>query len=179
MVNRRPDEFHKQHNKARYSYKQVLTARIQTEREISLRARRSPWRMAFPNLLKTLLAISAIFFLRLQMSSCKTTRTKTLILGAGPAGVGFGSTLHKNGNKDFLILEANSYVGGRLRDVKLGNLTIQPGAGWIHDIGSHNPFSALKTKFGLKVMADDQTDTIVRFCSCFLLSGFLVAFKFL
>lgn len=40
----------------------------------------------------------------------------TLILGAGFSGLGMGIQLKKSGNKDFLILERSSEVGGTWRD---------------------------------------------------------------
>ncbi len=101
------------------------------------------------------------------LSSGKTTKTKVLVLGAGPAGVSFSNTLFDNGKKDFMVLEANNYIGGRMRNVKIGNLTIEAGAGWLHDIGPHNPLYVLKTKIGLKATADDYSDIIARFVSGF------------
>ena len=92
-----------------------------------------------------------------------TIKTKILVLGAGSAGVGFANTLLENGERDFLVLDAQNYVGGRIRNAKLGSLTIQAGAGWIHDIGPKNPYYVMKTKMGLQATADDYSDFIVRY----------------
>ena len=45
----------------------------------------------------------------------KTRRTKVLILGAGVAGLVAAKTLQANGISDFLILEAQDYIGGRFK----------------------------------------------------------------
>ena len=91
-----------------------------------------------------------------------TIKTKVLVLGAGAAGVGFANRLLEKGQTDFMVLEAKNVIGGRLRDTKFGNLTIQEGAGWIHGAGSGNPFSVLKAKTGLKTVPDNYNDFIVR-----------------
>ena len=97
-----------------------------------------------------------------------TIKTKVLVLGAGAAGVGFANRLLEKGQTDFIVLEAKSFIGGRMRDVKFGNLTIQEGAGWIHGAGSSNVFSALKAKSGLKAVPDNYNDFIVRSVKLYL-----------
>ena len=91
-----------------------------------------------------------------------TIKSKVLILGGGAAGVGFANKLHEKSENDFLILEAQSYIGGRIKDTKFGSLTIQEGANWIHDIGKYNSMYILKQKYGLKTTADDYSDFVVR-----------------
>ena len=91
-----------------------------------------------------------------------TIKSKVLILGGGPAGVGFASKLHEKNENDFLILEAQSYIGGRIKDRKFGSLTIQEGANWIHAIGNDNSMYTLKQKYGLNATADNYTDFVVR-----------------
>lgn len=45
---------------------------------------------------------------------------KVLILGAGLSGIIAGKTLKDNGVDDFLILEGQNYIGGRIRQVLRG-----------------------------------------------------------
>ena len=58
-----------------------------------------------------------------------------LILGAGIAGITAARTLQVNGIDNFLVLEATSQVGGRIRaDPDTG---VELGASWIHGIDPH------------------------------------------
>ena len=91
-----------------------------------------------------------------------TIKSKVLILGGGAAGLGFANKLHEKGESDFLILEAQRVLGGRIKDTKFGTLTIQEGANWIHGIGEDNSLYVLKRKYGLNATADDYSDFIVR-----------------
>ena len=106
--------------------------------------------------------VALLLILKQSDIDASPVKTKVLILGAGPAGIGFASKLHGKGEKDFLILEAQNYIGGRVKDVKFVNSTIQAGANWIHDISNENSFSILKQTYGLKVTKDDYNDFIVR-----------------
>ena len=103
-----------------------------------------------------------ILLLQILETKCSTIKTKVLILGGGAAGVGFASKLREKGHTDFLILEAQSYIGGRVKDTKFGSLTIQVGANWIHNIGKGNSLYELKQKYGLKATKDNYTDFVVR-----------------
>jgi len=47
-------------------------------------------------------------------------KTKIVIVGAGAAGIAAASKLLKNGLNDFVILEANSRIGGRIHTVNFG-----------------------------------------------------------
>jgi UDP-galactopyranose mutase len=59
---------------------------------------------------------------------------KYLIIGAGPTGLGAGYRLQELGEKDFLILEKNSYPGGLAASFRDQN-------GFTWDIGGHVLFS--------------------------------------
>lgn len=112
-------------------------------------------------------AILAISFLVQLVGIASTTvKSKVLILGGGPAGLGFANRLHEQGENDFLVLEAHSFLGGRVKDIKFGNMTIQEGANWIHDIGDANSIYKLKQKYGLATTPDNYTDFIVRYEFC-------------
>ena len=103
-----------------------------------------------------------ILLLQILETKCSTIKTKVLILGGGAAGVGFASKLQEKGHTDFLILEAQGYIGGRIRDTKFGSLTIQEGTNWIHGIGKDNSMYQLKQKYGLKATKDNYSDFVVR-----------------
>jgi len=107
-------------------------------------------------------ALVLSLMLQILETKCSTVKTKVLILGGGAAGVGFASKLQEKGHTDFLILEAQSYIGGRIKDIKFGSLTIQEGANWIHGIGKDNSMYQLKQKYGLNATTDNYTDFVVR-----------------
>lgn len=71
-----------------------------------------------------------------RTSTCR--KTKVAILGAGVAGITAAQTLHNASITDFLILDANPYVGGRMANTQFGinpltkkPYTIELGANWI------------------------------------------------
>jgi monoamine oxidase len=51
-------------------------------------------------------------------------KTKIVIVGAGAAGIAAASKLLKNGLNDFVILEANNRIGGRIHTVNFGKYCI-------------------------------------------------------
>jgi len=65
--------------------------------------------------------ISVILFLGSILLSyneaAKQPHKKVLILGAGLSGIIAGKTLKDNGVDDFLILEGQNYIGGRIKQV--------------------------------------------------------------
>jgi UDP-galactopyranose mutase len=62
------------------------------------------------------------------------TGPKVVILGAGPTGLGAGYRLQEVGHEDWVILEANEYVGGLAT-------SFTDDAGFTYDIGGHVMFS--------------------------------------
>ena len=105
--------------------------------------------------------ILAFLFL-IQSIDAEPTKAKVLILGAGAAGIGFARRLYESGEKDFLILEAQNYIGGRIRSVEFQDVTVEAGANWIHGIGKDNPFYVLRKRFALQATIDDYSDFVVR-----------------
>ncbi|KAF4332776.1 n1-acetylpolyamine oxidase [Fusarium beomiforme] len=93
-----------------------------------------------------------------KQGSC--TKTKVAILGAGVAGIAAAQNLTNAGIKDFVIVEHNDYIGGRLWKQSFGKnaegkpYTIEFGANWIEGIGSpetnENPIWKLADKYKLK-----------------------------
>ena len=62
----------------------------------------------------------------------KKPKHKVLILGAGAAGITAAKTLYDQGITDFLVLEAQDYIGGRMKQVPFSGMKIEEGANWIH-----------------------------------------------
>ena len=61
-----------------------------------------------------------------------SSKPKVVIIGAGIAGLSAASKLHKSGKFDVCVLEASERVGGRIHTGKIGENTVEFGAGWIH-----------------------------------------------
>ncbi|KAL1675618.1 hypothetical protein EV122DRAFT_292581 [Schizophyllum commune] len=56
---------------------------------------------------------------------------RILILGAGVSGIIVARTLHRHGHPNFLLVEAQGEIGGRLKSGIIGGHTIEYGANWI------------------------------------------------
>ncbi|KAI8377544.1 uncharacterized protein BYT42DRAFT_570659 [Radiomyces spectabilis] len=81
--------------------------------------------------------------------------TKVLILGAGAAGISAAKTLHAMGMRDFLILDAQPFIGGRVQHTTFGDHQIELGANWIYGKGT-NPIYHLASKHGLKTAPNNK-----------------------
>ncbi|XP_026805812.1 spermine oxidase-like isoform X1 [Rhopalosiphum maidis] len=55
-----------------------------------------------------------------------------IIIGAGVAGIAAATKLLKNNFKNFIILEAENRIGGRIQTLPFGDGHIELGAQWIH-----------------------------------------------
>ncbi|KAK1910400.1 hypothetical protein P3342_006677 [Pyrenophora teres f. teres] len=72
-------------------------------------------------------------------STCK--RTKVAIIGGGVAGITAAQALANQSVTDFLILEYQDHIGGRMRNTKFGSdpdgnpYTVELGANWISGLG--------------------------------------------
>jgi polyamine oxidase len=89
-----------------------------------------------------------------------------LILGAGMAGISAGKTLSDSGETNFLILEGGDDIGGRVKAVQFGGVTIELGANWIQGLFSNgsaekNPLWPLKEKFDLEGNITNFFDLII------------------
>ncbi|KAI8987175.1 hypothetical protein BDB01DRAFT_784883 [Pilobolus umbonatus] len=96
-----------------------------------------------------------ILFLLLHTVSAIVIKTKIVILGAGAAGVSAGKTLTDSNQEDFILLEAQPSIGGRVSHRAFGNNHIELGANWIYGKGD-NPIYKLAVKYGLKVSPNDK-----------------------
>ena len=93
----------------------------------------------------------------------KARKTKVLILGAGVAGLVAAKTLQENGINDFLILEAQDYIGGRFKQKSFAGVKLEEGANWIHYADDEqNPLWELKKKHNLRGIYTNYSDVIIR-----------------
>ena len=90
-----------------------------------------------------------------QSSECR--KTKVLVLGGGLAGITAAQTLANNSINDFIIVEYNSDLGGRIAHTTFGEdpngspYTVELGANWVQGIqneqtGAVNPIWRLAQK---------------------------------
>lgn len=90
-------------------------------------------------------------------------RKKVLILGAGAAGITAAMTLYDQGITDFLVLEAQDYVGGRIKSVPFAGKNIEEGANWIHFVEEkENPLLPLRDKYNLTGHLSNYSDFCMR-----------------
>ena len=73
-------------------------------------------------------------------------------------------TLKENGvdPKDFLILEAQNYVGGRYKNVPFANTRIEEGANWVHYTEEENALWDLAKKHKLRGNYTSYEDFVIR-----------------
>ena len=116
--------------------------------------------------LQLLLTVSAIFAALPQSSGSAPPpaehgrkKVNVLILGAGAAGISAGKTLYDQGITDHLVLEAQDYIGGRIKQIPFGYTKIEEGANWIHFAKEEdNPLNLLREKYKLKGHMSNYSD---------------------
>lgn len=90
-------------------------------------------------------------------------RKKVLILGAGSAGITAAKTLYDKGIQDFLVLEAQDYIGGRMKQVPFAGMKVEEGANWIQYVEEvDNPLNPLQEKYNLKGQLTNYSDFCMR-----------------
>jgi polyamine oxidase len=73
-------------------------------------------------------------------------KTKVVILGAGLTGITTAKALACERNTtDFIVVEAQPEVGGRLKPTSIGGYPIEIGANWVKGLGT-DPIWALAQK---------------------------------
>lgn len=108
-------------------------------------------------LLVTLLITAGAAHPTRRGSTCK--KTQVAVLGAGMAGITAAQTLHNNSISDFVIVEYNRDVGGRVAHTTFGKdpsgkpYVVELGANWVQGIASPegpvNPVWILAEKYNL------------------------------
>lgn len=97
------------------------------------------------------------------VSTTPVERKKVLILGAGAAGITAAKTLHDKGISDFLVLEGQDYIGGRMKQSPFADMKVELGANWIQFVDEEdNPLIPLRNKHNLKGYLSNFTDVRVR-----------------
>ena len=57
---------------------------------------------------------------------------EVLVLGAGMAGVTVAKRLKEEGVKGVVVVEGSGRVGGRVKALSFGGITVELGANWVH-----------------------------------------------
>ncbi|KAI1213152.1 putative flavin-containing polyamine oxidase [Annulohypoxylon truncatum] len=86
-------------------------------------------------------------------------KTTVAVLGAGVAGITAAQALSNASVSDFLIIDRNDYIGGRVRHTNFGKkpdgtpYVVELGANWVQGLGSEggpeNPVWTLTKKYGV------------------------------
>ena len=96
-------------------------------------------------------------------ASAPQGKKKVLILGAGASGITAAKTLYDQGVTDFLVLEGQSYIGGRITQASFGGTKVEMGANWIHySDKDDNPLMPLKNKSNLAATPSHYGRHIIR-----------------
>ncbi|TFK37641.1 amine oxidase [Crucibulum laeve] len=111
------------------------------------------------------------FILRFACAYATTVPTthkhKVLILGGGVAGVVAARTLHQNDINDFVIIEAQGELGGRMKSHVFAGKTIELGANWIQGTqsgdGPANPIFELAKKHKVQTHFNDWFDSVTTY----------------
>lgn len=100
--------------------------------------------------------------------SCNSPDADVVIVGAGMAGISAANTFHEQGMNSFVVLEAMSEIGGRMRVADFAGVKVEVGANWIHEVNtsgaprdSVNPIWTLKQRCNLQGFVSN-------FISCFI-----------
>ncbi|EPE27798.1 FAD/NAD(P)-binding protein [Glarea lozoyensis ATCC 20868] len=89
------------------------------------------------------------------------TKTKVVILGAGMTGIAAAQALYNASVTDFIIVDVNDYIGGRVKHTTFGKnastsepYVVELGANWVQGLvspeGPENPIWTLAKKWGLE-----------------------------
>ena len=91
-------------------------------------------------------------------------KTKVLILGAGVSGIIAAKTLADKNIADFIVLEGQDYVGGRVKHVPFGGYNIEAGANWIHyaEDEETEPIWKLKNQMNITGIWSNYSDIVIR-----------------
>lgn len=80
---------------------------------------------------------------------------KVIVIGAGIAGLGAAKALQGHG-AEVLVLEAGSYIGGRIRTDHSMGAPFEYGAAWIHGPSRKNPVKALAVQVNATPFVTDD-----------------------
>ena len=110
--------------------------------------------------------VKSVVVLWLSLSfgaSAPQSKKKVLILGAGVSGITAAKTLYDQGVTDFLVLEGQDYIGGRVTQASFAGMKVEMGANWIHfSDEDDNPLMPLKNKNNLTATTSNFDRRIIR-----------------
>jgi len=88
--------------------------------------------------------------------------TSVIIIGAGISGAGAVEYLTQNGINDFLVLEAQHVIGGRMKQGHMSGLNVELGANWVEGVGGPlvNPIWTMAQKLNFTTHATNYDDAL-------------------
>ncbi|GAB4845650.1 hypothetical protein Ancab_039051 [Ancistrocladus abbreviatus] len=100
------------------------------------------------------------FFSVMASNSPPPSPPSVIIVGAGLSGISAAKTLHDAGIHDFLMLEADASIGGRIKLGGFGGNIIELGANWLHGVGGQkgNPLIEIAQQIKLKIFRSDYSN---------------------
>jgi polyamine oxidase len=109
------------------------------------------------------LAFVVVIFVR-SVIAANVSEVDVLILGAGITGITAGNHFQRNNLTNFLILEAQDYIGGRIKQAHVGNVTVGEGANWVHFVEDEdeNPILTLANEINLEKYMNNEEDIVVK-----------------
>ena len=104
------------------------------------------------------LSSNQIKFTAAGASSTNRKRKKVIVIGAGISGITAAKQLLDD-NFEVTILEARERPGGRILTSRIGDISVDMGASWIHGDSQLNPLMKLVDKYNLKIAATNWDQT--------------------
>ncbi|XP_022907321.1 spermine oxidase-like [Onthophagus taurus] len=105
----------------------------------------------------------AIIVALLFRTSNSSNSPSVIIIGAGSAGIATATKLLKNNVSNFIILEAENRIGGRVNSVEFGDAIVDLGAEWCHGEKNNVVFEMVKNLDVLRLR--DFSDLILAYYS--------------
>lgn len=79
--------------------------------------------------------------------SSQQTDTRVVMIGAGLSGYAAAAKLLENGVEDFVVLEAENRIGGRIHSIPYRGGRIDMGAQWVHGQGKNSIYEFINGSF--------------------------------
>ena len=97
-------------------------------------------------------------FLKISSQGSEYLNTPLLHLGAA-------KYFYDHNMKNFLVLEGNDYIGGRMKNQMFGDASVALGAGWIHLAEENHIFVKLAKQYNLTRKLDNYniSGVVVRY----------------
>jgi polyamine oxidase len=94
--------------------------------------------------------------------AASVVQTDVIIIGAGISGAGAAEILSSKGI-NYVILEAQNLIGGRMKNGIIGGREVELGCNWIQGVGGDqiNPIRAIADKIGLKTVRSNDENAFV------------------